>query len=70
MSDNITANDFLETDLGNISPNPRGGYDDTATYEYLDLVEYEGGSYLCLAVTAITGIAPQSGQTTEHWQLS
>lgn len=64
-------NNYQETDLGNVSPNPRGEYDSSTEYEYLDLVSYEGGSYLCLAElgTRITGIAPAQGKNTEYWQL-
>lgn len=62
-----TENNYQETDLGNVSPNPRGAYSDTTEYEYLDLVEYEGGSYLCLA--EIVGTAPEPGQTTTYWQV-
>lgn len=65
-----TVNDFMETDLGNISPNPRGDYDSTATYEYLDLVTYQGGSYLCVAElgSTVTGVAPVPGKVTAEWQ--
>lgn len=65
-----TENHYTETDLGNISPNPRGEYDPEASYEYLDLAAYAGGSYLCTAElgTTITGIAPAQGKTTEYWQ--
>ena len=41
---NNTENNYTETDLGNISLNPRGKYDSSATYEYLDTVSYQGGS--------------------------
>ena len=66
-----TVNNYTETDLGNISLNPRGEYDDSADYEYLDAVSYQGGSYFCLAElgTTITGIAPDSGHNSEHWQM-
>ena len=66
-----TENDYTETDLGNISPNPRGEYDEKASYEYLDLISYQGGSYLCLAEpkTIVSGIAPKAGQNTEVWQM-
>ena len=66
-----TVNNYTETDLGNISLNPRGEYDDSAAYEYLDTVSYQGGSYFCLAEleTTITGIAPDSGHNSEHWQM-
>lgn len=66
-----TVNNYTETDLGNISLNPRGEYDNSATYEYLDAVSYQGGSYFCLAEleTTITGIAPDAGHNSEHWQM-
>ena len=65
------VNHYSETDLGNVSPNPRGEYDPKESYEYLDLVSYQGGSYLCLAEleTTITGTAPDPGRNTEFWQL-
>ena len=65
------VNNYTETDLGNISLNPRGEYDNSAAYEYLDTVSYQGGSYFCLAEleTTITGIAPDSGHNSEHWQM-
>lgn len=66
-----TVNNYTETDLGNISLNPRGEYNSSAEYEYLDTVSYQGGSYFCLAEleTTITGIAPDSGHNSEHWQM-
>ena len=66
-----TENNYTETDLGNISLNPRGEYDSSAEYEYLDTVSYQGGSYFCLAEleTTITGIAPDVGHNSEHWQM-
>ncbi len=66
-----TENNYTETDLGNISLNPRGEYDSSAAYEYLDTVSYQGGSYFCLAEleTTITGIAPDAGRNSEHWQM-
>lgn len=65
-----TENNYIETDLGNVSPNPRGNYDAEASYEHLDLVNLDGGSYLCLAPlgSKITGISPEPGKTTENWQ--
>lgn len=65
------VNNYTETDLGNISLNPRGEYDNSAAYEYLDTVSYQGGSYFCLAEleTTITGIAPDAGRNSEHWQM-
>lgn len=65
-----TENHYTETDLGNISLNPRGEYDPEAFYEYLDTVSMDGGSYMCLAElgTKITGTPPVPGINTEHWQ--
>lgn len=64
-----TVNDYTETDLGNVAPNPLGDYSETAEYEYLDLVAYAGGSYMCiLAEGTVTGTAPTPGKTTEIWQ--
>ena len=64
-------NTYVETDLGNIALNPRGEYDDIASYEYLDTVSYKGGSYVCLAELAktISGIAPAQGKNTDMWQM-
>ena len=66
-----TENHYQETDLGNIAPNPHGEYRQEESYEYLDLVVFEGGSYVCLAEngTTITGISPESGRTTQYWQV-
>lgn len=65
-----TENHYTETDLGNVSPNPRGNYDNAVKYEYLDLVTMQGGSYLCVIPVGqtITGTAPEPGATTEYWQ--
>lgn len=64
-----TVNGYTETDLGNVAPNPRGDYSETGEYEYLDLVAYAGGSYMCiLAEGTVTGTAPTPGKTTEIWQ--
>ena len=64
-----TVNEYMETDLGNVAPNPRGDYSETAEYEYLDLVAYAGGSHMCiLAEGTVTGTAPTPGKTTEIWQ--
>ena len=65
-----TENRYTETDLGNVAPNPRGEYDPAEAYEYLDLVEYGGGSYLCVQEAGtVTGIAPAQGKNTEVWQV-
>lgn len=66
-----TENNYIETDLGNVSPSPCGEYDPSAQYEYLDLVSYQGGSYLCLIElgTKVSGTAPEAGKNTDTWQL-
>ena len=66
-----TENHYTETDLGNISLNPRGEYNPEAFYEYLDTVSMGGGSYMCLADlgTKITGTPPVPGINTEYWQV-
>lgn len=65
-----SENKYIETDLGNVAPNPRGEYDPAEAYEYLDLVEYGGGSYLCVQEAGtVTGIAPAQGKNTEVWQV-
>ena len=46
-----TVNDYNETDLGNVAPNPQGDYSETGEYEYLDLVAYAGGSYMAGSIT-------------------
>lgn len=48
------------TKLGRVSLVPRGAYDAAATYNRLDIVEYEGSSYLVLA-DGITGVTPEDG---------
>lgn len=65
-----TVNSYIETDLGNVSPNPRGEYNATYDYEYLDLIYYKGGSYVCLAPLGetIKNVSPIEGQTTTNWQ--
>lgn len=63
-----TENRYIETDLGNVAPNPRGNYNTEAAYEYLDLVVYQGGSYLCVVDTS-QGTAPEPGKTTAAWQV-
>ena len=66
-----TENNYIETDLGNVSPSPCGEYDPSAQYEYLDLVSYQGGSYLCLIElgTKVSATAPEAGKNTDTWQL-
>ena len=65
-----SENKYIETDLGNVAPNPRGEYDPAEAYEYLDLVEYGGGSYLCIQESGtVTGVAPTQNKNTDTWQV-
>ena len=48
------------TRLGRVSLVPRGAYDASAVYNRLDIVEYEGSSYLVLA-DGFTGVTPAAG---------
>lgn len=48
------------TQLGRVSLTPRGAYDAAAIYNRLDVVAYEGSSYLVL-VDGTTGTAPAEG---------
>ena len=48
------------TKLGRVSLVPRGGYDPSAVYDRLDVVEHEGSSYLVL-VNGLTGVTPADG---------
>lgn len=66
-----TENNYQDTDLGNITFNPRGEYDSEASYEYLDTVSYQGGTYMCCVKypNTITGIEPEKGKNSECWQI-
>lgn len=68
---NEVENNYQDTDLGNVSLNPKDEYDPTVAYEFLDTVSYQGGSYVCRAPykTTITGTAPEPGRNTEFWQM-
>lgn len=59
------------TDLGKVGLLPRGEYSDEASYEYLDIVEYEGSSYVALEDTR--GVLPDAEHTVPAegavWQL-
>lgn len=46
--------------LGRVSVAPRGVYDVSETYNRLDIVEYEGSSYLVLA-DGVAGVTPAAG---------
>lgn len=59
--DNNMSNTYS---LGRIGLNLRGDYDAAATYEHLDVVQYEGNSYA--AKTACTGVLLTN---TDSWMM-
>lgn len=50
--------------LGKVAITPKGEYNNATTYQNLDLITYQGGSYLALKET--TGNLPTNN---EYWQL-
>lgn len=52
-------------DAGKVAFTPKGDYDSTATYEYLDTVVYNGNAYAALKTT--TGNQPEDD--SEYWAL-
>lgn len=46
---------MAEYDLGPYRVRPRGEYNDTTIYKYLDIVTYDGGSYICSNLDTIDG---------------
>lgn len=58
---------MAQIDLGRILPIFRGIYVNTINYEKLDIVYYKGSSYV--ANSNMKGIAPDSAETSNTWQL-
>lgn len=52
-------------DAGKVAFTPKGAYNNTVTYEYLDTVVYDGDSYAALKTT--TGNTPTDD--SEYWKL-
>ena len=50
----------MRLNLGKVTCIPRGEYNAEAVYRRLDIVSYNGGSYLVIA-DSITGITPEEG---------
>ena len=50
----------MDYNLGRYRINPRGSYNNTTRYDYLDLVFYNGLSYLCINEEGCRGILPIS----------
>lgn len=57
------------TNMGNVTTNPDGSYSDSKTYNFLDMVSYNGGSYICLQ-DGINGVRPSAGESTDIWFCS
>ncbi len=58
---------MAQIDLGRILPIFKGIYVNTINYEKLDIVYYKGSSYV--ANSNMKGIAPDSTETSNTWQL-
>lgn len=54
------------TDIGKVAITPRKDYKNEQAYEWLDVVTYDGSSYMCIAEDGCTGIVPTN---TDCWQL-
>ena len=54
------------TDIGKVAITPRKDYKNEQAYEWLDVVTYDGASYMCIAEDGCTGIVPTN---TGYWQL-
>lgn len=50
----------MKLKLGKVTCIPRGEYNAEAVYKRLDIVSYNGGSYLVI-VDSITGVTPEAG---------
>lgn len=57
----------MEYNLGKVLLTPKGNYNGSTAYEILDVVTYNGSSYV--AKQSTTGNAPTDGQTNTYWQL-
>ena len=54
------------TDIGKVAITPRKDYKNEQAYEWLDVVTYNGASYMCISEDGCTGIVPTN---TDYWQL-
>ena len=54
------------TDIGKVAITPRKDYKNEQTYEWLDVVTYDGASYMCISEDGCTRIVPTN---TDYWQL-
>ena len=54
------------TDIGKVAITPQKDYKSEQTYEWLDVVTYDGAGYMCISKDGCTGIVPTN---TNYWQL-
>lgn len=65
---------MTEYNLGPYRPRPCGEFDSSTRYRYLDLVTYNGSSFICINIDTIdevdsTGILPEGQEQSElYWQ--
>ena len=66
---------MADYNLGPFRIRPRGQFDSSSNYKYLDLVTYDGGSYICINLDTIDGVGvigilPTGDASSEsYWQL-
>ena len=65
---------MADWNMGVYRPRPRGNYNDTTEYTYLDIVRFEGASYININLDTIDGIAcigvapAGQPQSESYWQ--
>lgn len=65
---------MADFNLGPYRPKPRGEFNSTTPYKYLDIVAYNGGSYICCNLDtidgdAVIGVLPTGETRSEiYWQ--
>lgn len=65
---------MADYNLGPFRIRPRGEFKSSESYRYLDLVTYNGGSYVCINLDtidgiAVTGVLPEGQASSEsYWQ--
>lgn len=57
---------LIDNVIGIVGAVYKGNYSSTTTYEYLNVVTYDGSSYICIKEEGCTGITPTN---TTYWQL-
>lgn len=61
----------MDYNLGRFRLNPRGTFNAQTRYDYLDLVYYEGSSYICINEEGCYGVIPDSTITSSiYWQCN